>query len=117
MRRPALRWSKPASTVRTISKAAEPSWRSASPCSRGNEQPTSGAAREKRRRSMRLIVALAAALATLANATAQTYPARPVNLIVGFAPGGGTDTVARLMQKKFGEYLSQTIVVENRAGA
>jgi tripartite-type tricarboxylate transporter receptor subunit TctC len=52
-----------------------------------------------------------------ANATAQTYPARPVNLVVGFAPGGGTDTVARVMQRKLGEYLGQTIVVENRAGA
>ncbi|HEY6241986.1 MAG TPA: tripartite tricarboxylate transporter substrate binding protein [Burkholderiales bacterium] len=66
---------------------------------------------------MRLIVALAAALAMAANAAAQTYPARPVNLVVGFAPGGGTDTVARIMQRKLGEYLGQTIVVENRAGA
>jgi tripartite-type tricarboxylate transporter receptor subunit TctC len=66
---------------------------------------------------MKPIVALAAALAMAANATAQTYPARPVNLIVGFAPGGGTDTVARVMQRKLGEYLGQTIVVENRAGA
>ena len=66
---------------------------------------------------MRAIVGLAAALAVAANATAQTYPARPVNLVVGFAPGGGTDTVARVMQRKLGEYLGQTIVVENRAGA
>ena len=50
-------------------------------------------------------------------AAAQTYPSRPVTLIVGFEPGGGTDTVARVMQKKLGEYLGQTIVVENRAGA
>ena len=66
---------------------------------------------------MRPIFALAAAFAMAANATAQTYPARPVNLVVGFAPGGGTDTVARVMQRKLGEYLGQTIVVENRAGA
>jgi len=71
---------------------------------------------------MRLTVAPAALLAAVlviavANATAQTYPARPVNLVVGFAPGGGTDTVARVMQRKLAEYLGQTIVVENRAGA
>jgi tripartite-type tricarboxylate transporter receptor subunit TctC len=66
---------------------------------------------------MRLIVALAAALAMAGNAAAQTYPSRPVTVVVGFAPGGGTDTVARVMQRKLGENLGQTIVVENRAGA
>jgi tripartite-type tricarboxylate transporter receptor subunit TctC len=65
---------------------------------------------------MRFIIALAAALAT-ACASAQTYPTRPVTLTVGFAPGGGTDTVARVMQRKLAEYLGQPVVVENRAGA
>jgi tripartite-type tricarboxylate transporter receptor subunit TctC len=71
---------------------------------------------------MRAIVARGVALAAVlvigvANAQAQTYPARPVTVVVGFAPGGGTDTVARVMQRKLGEYLGQTVVVENRAGA
>jgi len=66
---------------------------------------------------MRAIVGLVAALAVVANAAGQTYPSRPVTVVVGFAPGGGTDTVARVMQKKLGENLGQTIVVENRAGA
>jgi len=65
---------------------------------------------------MKFIIALATALAA-ACASAQTYPSRPVTLTVGFAPGGGTDTVARVMQRKLGEYLGQTVVVENRAGA
>src|SRR6266853_1672381 len=70
---------------------------------------------------MKIIIAVAAALAALlaaaANAAAQGYPGRPIALVVGFAPGGGTDTVARVMQKRLAEYLGQTIIVENRAGA
>ncbi len=66
---------------------------------------------------MKIVIALCAALAMAANAAAQGYPGRPITLLVGFAPGGGTDTVARVVQKKLGEYLGQTIVVENRAGA
>jgi tripartite-type tricarboxylate transporter receptor subunit TctC len=65
---------------------------------------------------MKFIIALAASLAA-ACVSAQTYPSRPVTLTVGFAPGGGTDTVARVMSKKLGEFLGQPIVVENRAGA
>jgi tripartite-type tricarboxylate transporter receptor subunit TctC len=48
---------------------------------------------------------------------AQTYPNKPIRLIVGFAPGGGTDIVARALGPKVGELLGQPIIVENRAGA
>jgi tripartite-type tricarboxylate transporter receptor subunit TctC len=45
------------------------------------------------------------------------YPNKPVTIVVGFEPGGGTDTTARILQPVLGEQLGQQIVVENRAGA
>jgi tripartite-type tricarboxylate transporter receptor subunit TctC len=59
-----------------------------------------------------LTVALSAAVAQ-----AQTYPVKPIRLIVPNAPGGGTDTVARLIAEKVSPALGQQIVVENRGGA
>jgi tripartite-type tricarboxylate transporter receptor subunit TctC len=52
-----------------------------------------------------------------AQADAQTYPANKITLIVGFAPGGIADTLARLIGKGVSERLHQTVVVENRSGA
>jgi tripartite-type tricarboxylate transporter receptor subunit TctC len=52
-----------------------------------------------------------------ASATAQGYPARPIRLIVPFPPGGGTDTMARVVAPKLSEFLGQQVVAENRGGA
>jgi tripartite-type tricarboxylate transporter receptor subunit TctC len=50
-------------------------------------------------------------------ALAQAYPARPVRVLVGFTPGGGTDIMARFLTPRLSEYLGQQFVVENRPGA
>jgi tripartite-type tricarboxylate transporter receptor subunit TctC len=49
-------------------------------------------------------------------AGAQAYPTRPVSLLVGFAPGGGTDIISRLLQPMLQQELGQPIAIENRAG-
>ncbi len=50
-------------------------------------------------------------------ATPTDYPTKPIRMIVGFAPGGGTDTTARAISIKLGESLGQQVIVDNRAGA
>jgi len=60
---------------------------------------------------------LAALLLLPCLALAQTYPSKPVRLIVPFPAGGTTDLIARLMQAKFQEHLGQPIIIENRSGA
>jgi tripartite-type tricarboxylate transporter receptor subunit TctC len=62
-----------------------------------------------------LIIILA--LAFVGNASAQSYPAKPVRLLVGFAPGGGTDIIGRLLAQKLTERWNQPVVVENKLGA
>jgi tripartite-type tricarboxylate transporter receptor subunit TctC len=70
------------------------------------------------RRQFLHLAAGAAALPVVSRiARAQTYPARPVRIIVGLAAGGGTDIVARLIGQWLSERLGQSFVVENRPGA
>src|SRR5437870_735349 len=69
----------------------------------------------KRRQFLRLSAAAIAAAAT--PAFGQAYPARPVRIIVPFAPGGPTDVAARLIAQKLSEDLKHNFIVENVAGA
>src|SRR5262244_1965534 len=70
------------------------------------------------RRNFLHLVAGAAALPLLSRiARAQAYPTRPVRLIVGWPPGGGADTVSRIVGQWLSERLGQQVIIENRPGA
>jgi len=64
-----------------------------------------------------LLAAAVAALAVAAGAHAQQWPTRPIHVIVGAGPGGGTDIITRIIAPPLGDLLGQPIVVENRQGA
>ena len=68
------------------------------------------------RRMMRYVVAALLASAFHSALGQNDYPTKSVRLIVPFAPGGGTDIVARLLAQKLTESFGQTVIVDNRAG-
>src|SRR3984957_2471077 len=92
----------------------------AMPCcgSRSSRKPISrwsrGCMTQSRRKFLRLA---AGAVAMPALACADTYPSRPVRLIIGYLPGGSADMTARLFGQWLSDRLGQQIVVESRAGA
>jgi tripartite-type tricarboxylate transporter receptor subunit TctC len=73
--------------------------------------------RSHRRRFLHLVAGAAALPAVSRFANAQTYPSRPVRIIVGFPPGGSADIHARLIAQWLSERLGQQFVIENRPGA
>ncbi|MCY1500779.1 Tripartite tricarboxylate transporter family receptor [compost metagenome] len=69
------------------------------------------------KQELRALSFAAAALLASAGALADTYPSRPITLLVGFPAGGGADTVARIVGDKLGKLLGQPIVIDNKPGA
>jgi len=67
----------------------------------------------------RTAISLALLIASLAADTvsAQQYPTKPVRIVVGFAPGGGSDFIARVIANKLTERFGSQVIVENRPGA
>jgi len=62
-------------------------------------------------------MALVVVLQATGPAAAQTWPTRPITLVVGFAPAGGTDVLARIIAKRLSEILGQQVIIENVGGA
>jgi tripartite-type tricarboxylate transporter receptor subunit TctC len=77
-----------------------------------------GVVMQFRRRRFLRTAAAAAAMASLPRiARAQNYPTRPVRLLVGFPPGGGSDVGARILANRLSEVWGQQVIVENKPGA
>jgi len=73
--------------------------------------------RPMRRVSMLGLVATALSIYQAPQAIAQTFPSRPVKLVVTYPPGGSSDLMARVMARKMQEAWGQAVVVENKSGA
>ena len=69
------------------------------------------------RKAIVLALGLAAVVAATSPALAHDWPAKPVRFVVPYPPGGGTDVIARIVQKPLSDALRQPIVIENRGGA
>lgn len=88
---------------------------------RGDRQAADGiddtAATAPRRRFLRLAAGVAMLPALSRLAAAETYPSRPITIVVPFAAGGGTDVLARILAERMGMPLGQPVIIENVGGA
>src|SRR5437868_10122478 len=98
-----------ASRARITSRGAAHSWKSASRSSR--------ASKPEKARGETMLRIIAAVVAALSLPALAAWPERPIKLLIGYAPGGSTDVVARVIQPKLGEKLGQPVIIENKPGA
>ena len=70
-----------------------------------------------RRIAFKLLGGVLVTLALSGAAAAQTWPVKPLRLVLGYAPGGGADVLARLLGQKLSDTVGQPVLVENRPGA
>ncbi len=70
-----------------------------------------------RKQPLRTLICVFAVLTVNVSAYSQTYPAKPIRLIVPFAPGGGSDIIARVLAPHMSERLGQQMIIDNRPGA
>ena len=66
---------------------------------------------------MKIFSALVILLTACAAASAQTFPTKPIRLVVGFAPGGAADIISRTMSDPLTRALGQSIIIDNKPGA
>src|SRR5947207_472494 len=71
----------------------------------------------RRKRVLLCVLILGAAVGCFAESRAQSYPNRPIRVVVPFAAGGAVDTIARIIGVKLQDSVGQPVIVENRAGA
>ncbi len=76
-----------------------------------------GVTRFSGKRTLTAALQVCAALLIALHAAAQSFPTKPVRLVIGFAPGGGTDVLARMLMQPLSEALGQPVIPDNRAGA
>jgi tripartite-type tricarboxylate transporter receptor subunit TctC len=69
------------------------------------------------RRALQWVATAALVLAPALFATAQQYPTKPIRMVIGFVPGGGTDILGRIVAQKLSEALAQQVAPDNRGGA
>jgi hypothetical protein len=105
-----------AGTMPIVSKSRRPQRRPLDPAMHHHPFRVN-ATKLPRRRFLHLAAGAAALTAASRIARAQTYPTRPVRLVVGFPVGGTTDIIARLMGQLLSERLGQPVITENRPGA
>src|SRR5688572_27188811 len=96
--------------------AGRPMWKAGLP-PRFRAPSASGWSNGHRREMLSIPASIVIALGVVAQAAAADYPARPIRVIVPYAAGGSTDTVARVIAQRLSLRLGQQVIIDNRTGA